>query len=173
MSRQLLQQQWVLRNIWWHRNRKPLLLIYYHLRKGFHTCLAFYHDYPLSQWSGFTQGFAPTYPIFCWWSRSDVIMLNLSHHTHLHCNRVWWKSQNYDLPVGSSKGERGMEKKRPLLDTKSAVRCTKKDFSLKCRLALHSTPIARYVFVWWLIHMVFLDHPANTIKYHVARMNKD
>lgn len=122
------------RNIWWQRNRKPLLPIYYNSRKGFHTYLAFYRDYYLSQWSVFTQGFAPTYPIFCWWSRSDVIMLNLSHHTHLHCNRVWWKSQNYDLPVGSSKGERGMGKKMPLLYTKSAVRCTKKNFFWKVGL---------------------------------------
>jgi len=36
------------RNIWRHRNRKPLLPIYYHSRRGFHTCLAFYHDYHLS-----------------------------------------------------------------------------------------------------------------------------
>lgn len=97
------------RNIWWQRHRKPFLPIY-HSGKCFPTCLAFPHDYHSSQWCAFTHGFAPTYPIFCWWSRSDVIMLNLSHHTHLHCNRVWWKSQNYDLPVGSSKRERGWER---------------------------------------------------------------
>lgn len=137
------------RNISWHRNRKPLLPIYHHSRKGFHTCLAFYHDYHLSEWFVFTQGFAPTYPIFCWWSWSDVIMLNLSHHTHLHCNRVWWKSQNYDLPVGSSKGERGMGKKMPLLYTQSAVRCTNKDvFEMKA--CFQSTPISMPMFIQWL-----------------------
>lgn len=127
VSRQLLQQR-VLETRDGTGIEKPLLPISPHSRKGFGTFLAFYHDCHFAQRSIFTQGFAPTYPIFCWWSRSDVIMLNLSHHTHLHCNRVWWKSQNYDLPVGSSKGERGMGKKMPLLYTKSAVRCTKMSF---------------------------------------------
>lgn len=77
-------------------------------------------------------------------------------------------------PCGIKQRRKGNGKENAIIRHKKCCQMhKKKEFSLKRRLALHSTPIARYMFVWWLIHMVFLDHNANTIKYHVARMNKD
>lgn len=129
VSRQLLQQQWVLETF--DGTETESLRCQYIVIQG----KAFTHVFgslprlPLSKVTCIHTRICSHIPHLLLMITKWRHNAELSHHTHLHCNRVWWKSQNYDLPVGSSKGERGMGKKMPLLYTQSAVRCTNKDVS--------------------------------------------